>query len=213
MHVFIQEEKGIKIAHINFLLHSWLHKFNIFFYKNSSMCRRHRFYVGYINCKFNFCIFMLLQNFYIKNSCNLLINEYFAIYSFLHYWSPLFWIQWFPKTKLTNLGSQISACFATGQWAEKTFHGRHSLYSKCYFFGFSFCNTDFCNFSLASEINNRQRYELWTAFIKEVPFCTSYFTQRCILINFCSMTFRAWNMCKIFSLVPSKKPPTRKNSD
>ena len=81
--------------------------------------------------------------------------------------------------------------------AEKTVHGRHSLYSKCYF-GFSFCNTDFCNFSLASERNNRQRYELWTAFIKEVPFCTSFFTQRCAWINFRSIKFYGWDMCLRF---------------
>ena len=114
---------------------------------------------------------------------------------FFNYLSHLFWIQWFPKTKLTILGSQISACFAKGQWAEKTIHGcRHSLYSKCYFFGFSFCKTNFCNFSLASERNNRQRYELWTAFIKEVPFCTSFLPQRCAWINFRSMKFYCWTM-------------------
>ena len=73
--------------------------------------------------------------------------------------------QWFPKTKLTNL-----RCFATGQWAQKNSSWYwHNLYSKCYFFGFSFYKTNFCNFSLASERNNRQRYELWRPFIKEVP--------------------------------------------
>ena len=74
-------------------------------------------------------------------------------------------------------------------------HGMHSLYTKCYFFGFSFYKTNFCNFSLASQRNNRQRYELWTAFIKEVPFCTSFFTQRCTWINFRSMKFYGWDMC------------------
>lgn len=116
--------------------------------------------------------------------------------SFLHCCSRLFLIQWFTKTKLTHLGSQISANLATGHWAEKKpVHGRHSLYSKCYFFGFSSYRTNFCNFSLASERNNRQRYELWTAFIKEVPFCTSFFTQSCAWINFRSMKFYGWDMC------------------
>ena len=159
---------------------------------------------------------MLLQNFNIKNSCNLLINEYFARKDWLFIWPiyclfytievPCFGFSDFRKQNWPISDPRSPLASQRGSELKKTVHGRHRLYSKCYFFGFSFCNTDFCNFSLVSERNNRQRYELWTAFIKEVPFCTSYFTQRCILINFCSMTFRAWNMCKIFSLVPSKKP-------